>query len=128
AEAACLAVMNSLTFDWQARRFVEIHVNFFILEGLRLPNLDDNAFDTLATDAARLSCPDERFAAIAVATGVEVGSVYAPERISLLAEIDACVARAWGLTPAELEIVFEDFSEDAVPLAYREAVRERFTS
>ena len=26
------------------------------------------------------------------------------------------VARAWGLTPDELELVFEDFTEDAVPL------------
>ncbi|HEV2772369.1 MAG TPA: hypothetical protein VGV57_06015 [Thermoleophilaceae bacterium] len=27
---ACLALMNSLPFDWQARRFVETHVNFFV--------------------------------------------------------------------------------------------------
>ena len=32
-EAACLALMNSLSFDWQARRFVETHLNFFVLEG-----------------------------------------------------------------------------------------------
>ena len=38
-EAACLAILNSLAFDWQARRFVEINLNFFILEGLRIPEL-----------------------------------------------------------------------------------------
>ena len=38
------------------------------------------------------------------------------------------VARAWGLTAAELELVFDDFTEDAVPLAYREAVRQRFAA
>ena len=36
---ACLALMNSLAFDWQARRFVETNVNFFILEGLKLPEV-----------------------------------------------------------------------------------------
>ena len=30
----CLGLMNSLPFDWQARRFVETNLNFFILEGL----------------------------------------------------------------------------------------------
>ena len=35
--AACCAVMNSLPFDWQARRFVETNLNFFILELLTVP-------------------------------------------------------------------------------------------
>ncbi len=128
AAAACLALMNSLVFDWQARRFVEIHVNFFILEGLRLPDLDDDAFATVATAAARLSCPDERFADFAAATGVQVGRLRDEERASLRAEIDACSARAWGLTLDELELVFEDFAEGAVPLAYREMVRQRLAA
>ena len=128
AEAACLALMNSLVFDWQARRFVEIHVNFFILEGLRLPDLDDDAFATIATAAARLSCPDQRFADFAAATGVEVGLLRDEERTSLRAEIDARLARAWALTPEELELVFEDFTEGAVPLAYRQMVRQRLAA
>ena len=37
--AACLALHEQPPFDWQARRFVEINLNFFILEGLRLPAL-----------------------------------------------------------------------------------------
>lgn len=128
AEAACLALMNSLVFDWQARRLVEANLNFFILEGLRLPNLDDDTFDALAATAAWLSCPDDRFADFAAATGVEVERLDDDERTRLRAEIDARVARAWGLTAAELELVFEDFTEDAVPPAYREAVRQRFAS
>lgn len=126
AEAACLALMNSLPFDWQARRFVETHLNFFILEGLRLPPLDDDTFDALATAAARLSCPDERFAAFAAATGVDHGPLDPAERIRLRVEIDARVARAWNLTAGELEVIFEDFTADAVSPAYRDSVRERF--
>jgi hypothetical protein len=128
AEAACLALMNSLVFDWQARRFVETNLNFFILEGLRLPRLDDDAFTALGASAAWLSCPDDRFADFATATDIEVEQLDDDERTRLRAEIDACVAQAWGLTPAELELVFDDFTEDAVPLAYRAAVRQRFAA
>ena len=126
AEAACLALMNSLPFDWQARRFVERHLNFFVLEGLKLPSLTDDDVKALATPAARLSCPDERFAEFAEATGVECGPLDDGERNALRAEIDARVARIWGLTDDELEIVFSDFTLDAVPDAYRDAVRKRF--
>jgi hypothetical protein len=124
-EGACLGLMNSLLLDWQARRFVEINLNFFILEGLRVPALDDDTFDTIAGAAARLSCPDERFAEFAAATGVEYGPLDPDERERLRAEIDARVAWAWGLTAEELEVVLSDFTLDAVPEAYRRRVRER---
>jgi Eco57I restriction-modification methylase len=126
AEAACLGLMNSLPFDWQARRFVEKHLNFFLLEGLRLPPLDEEAVAALAQPAARLSCPDERFAEFAAAAGVECGPLDDGERLALRAEIDARVARIWGLSDEELEIVFADFTPDAVPEAYHETVRKRF--
>ena len=126
ARAACLAVMNSLPFDWQARRFVEINLNYFILEGLRVPTLNDDTYDAIATAAARLSCPDERFADFAAATGVEVGPLEPDERDRLRAEIDARVARAWGLDAADLETIFADFTLAAVPEEYRERVRRRF--
>ena len=75
---------------------------------------------------ARLSCPDDRFADFAASTGVEVGPLEPDERERLRAEIDARVARAWGLDAADLETIFADFTLDAVPEGYREQVRERF--
>jgi hypothetical protein len=126
SEAACLAVMNSLVFDWQARRFVETSLNFFILEGLRLPELSPRIYELIARAAARLSCPDARFADFASATAVDFGPIDADERTSLRVEIDSCVARAWGLTAEDLELVFEDFTPDAVTHDYRAAVRTRF--
>jgi hypothetical protein len=125
AEATCLGLLNSLVFDWQARRFVEINLNFFILEGFRVPDLDEATFDAIADAAARLSCPDERFADFAAATGVKCGPLDADERERLRADIDAHVARAWELTPDELEVVFSDFTLDAVSEAYRQRVRDR---
>ncbi|MCC6222406.1 MAG: hypothetical protein IT201_02825 [Thermoleophilia bacterium] len=117
--------MNSLAFDWQARRFVETNVNFFILEGLRLPSLSDEAYEAIARAAARLSCPDERFADFAEACGVEHGLLDAAERERLRVELDAWVAHAWGLDDEELELVLSDFTLDAVPEAYRERLRRR---
>lgn len=125
AEAACLALMNSLAFDWQARRFVETNMNFFILEGLYLPELDDETFDALSTAAARLSCQDERFAEFAAATGVECGPLDDDAVEDLRVEIDARVAHAWRLTDSELDVIFSDFTESAVPHRYRERVRAR---
>jgi hypothetical protein len=125
-EAACLAVMNSLPFDWQARRVVELHLSYFILEDLRVPALDRATCDALATAAARLSCPDERFATFAAALGVTIGPLDDEDRAALRADIDARVARAWNLTAEELEPLLTDFTDAAVPPDYRERVRSRF--
>ena len=124
-QAACLGIMNSLPFDWQSRRFIEIHANFFLLEGLYLPHLDDGDFNTIAHAAARLSAVDDRFADFAAETGVEYGPVTPTERTRLRVEIDAHVARAWDLTTADLGVIFRDFTEDAVTPAYRAALVDR---
>lgn len=124
--AGCLGVMNSLPFDWQARRYVELSLSMTTLESLQLPSLDDQAFNIVAEAAARLSCPDERFAAFAEATGVEHGPLEDAERDRLLVEIDALVARAYGLDAEDLEVVFADFTHGAVPEGYRERLRGRF--
>ena len=121
-QAACLGLMNSLPFDWQARRFVELHVSFFILEGLRVPALSDTDYDAIAEAAARLSAVDDRFADFAAAVGVSCGPMDPAERQRLRVEIDARVARAWNLTVGDMEVIFRDFTEDAVTPAYRAAV------
>ena len=95
-QAACLGIMNSLPFDWHSRRFIEINVNFFLLEGLCVPHLDDTDFNTISHAAARLSAVDDRFADFAAETGVEYGPVPPTERTRLRVEIDARVARAWN--------------------------------
>lgn len=127
SRVACLALMNSLAFDWQARRFAEVSLNFFILEGLRLPSLSDDQYAELAEASARLSCVDERFEDFANAAGVEYGPIDDDERDELRARIDALVATAWELTAEELEVIFSDFTEDAVTPEYRERVRRLHT-
>ncbi len=128
AEAACLALMNSLVFDWQARRFIEANLNHYALEGRWIPHLDRNTVSALAKLAGQLSCPDSRYAEFAAAIGVEYGQLSEGVRVELRANIDALVARAWGLTAADLDLAFDDFTEDAVTPAYREMVRQRLAA
>lgn len=123
ARAACCALMNSLPFDWQARRFVETHVSYFILELLSAPSFSDAAYDELVTLGARLSCPDERFLEVADACGTKAVPLGDDERLALRARVDALVAHAYGLTRDDVEVVLADFTEDAVPPRHREALR-----
>ena len=125
-QAACLGIMNSLPFDWQARRFFEIHANFFLLEGLVVPNLDDDEFNEIARAAARLSAVDDRFADFARAVSGDSGPLDEAERDRLRVEIDARVARSWDLNVDDLDVMFSDFTTNAVPEGYRSALVARF--
>ena len=125
-EAYVLGVLNSLPFDWQARRYVATHLNFYVFNMLCFPPDDAVDHEGIAERAARLSCVDERYAAFASEAGVAYGPLPAGERDRLRAEIDALVARAYGLSAGELEFLFGDFTERAVPPAYRELVLERY--
>lgn len=123
--AACIGIMNSLPFDWQARRFAEMHLNYFILEGLVVPDLDEADFAAISDAAARLSCTDGRFADFARSAGVDCGPLTDEMSHDLRIEIDARVARAWGVTEAELDVLFADFTQDALPIDYRNSLRNR---
>lgn len=127
-EAFVLGVLNSLPFDWQARRFVETHMNFYVLSMLCWPALDGTDMTGIAQRAARLSCVDNRFAHFADACDVSCGPLGADERVRLASEIDALVAHAYGMTALDLNVVFSDFTEAAVPPQYRELVRAAFDS
>lgn len=124
-KAVCLGIMNSLPFDWQARRLVESHVNYFILEGLIVPDLSDEDFDAIALAAARLSCVDDRFADFAESFGIEPVPLPDEERQRLRVNIDARIARSWGLSTDDLDVLLRDFTRDAVAPEYRRALHEQ---
>lgn len=126
-----LAVMCSLPFDWAARRRVEMHINFFILEALPVPNIAADAplGKRIVELAARLACIDSRFKAFAKACGVATGSLNdSALRDEAIAELDALVAATYGLDAGDLEVIFDDFTLDAVPDVRRIAVRKHFSA
>ena len=126
SQASLLGVMNSTPFDWLARRYVETHLNFYVLNSLTFPPPDNTPWQRIGRLAARLSCTDERFAKFAAEVGVECGILTEAQRNDMRAEIDALVACAYGLTVDELRFIFTDFTENAVSPAYRRQVLEKF--
>ncbi|MBI3742994.1 MAG: hypothetical protein HY261_01730 [Chloroflexi bacterium] len=124
SQAFVLGVLNSLVFDWQARRLVETNLNFFILTMLCFPPQHVAPVERIGKLAAQLSCVDKRYEEFAREAGVKIGAVE--DRTRLLAEIDALVARAYGLEEADLYTIFEDFTEQAAEAAYRDRVIARF--
>ena len=124
--AAVVGIMNSSPFDWLARRYVELHLNFYVLNSLTFPPPDNTPWERIGKLAARLSCVDERFAEFATEASVEYGQLTPSQRSGMRAEIDALVAHAYELTADELSFVFTDFTENAVPQTYRDQVLEKF--
>ena len=117
-----LGLLNSIPFDWLARRYVETTFNHFIMYGMTVPLPCNTPWQSIGRFAARLSCVDERFAEFASEAGVEFGPLTDTQRDDMRAEIDALVARAYGLTEDELRFIFTDFTENAVSSAYRRLV------
>lgn len=112
-EAYVLGVLASIPLDWYARRLVETHVNFHILNGFPIPRpgRDDPLRQRVERISGRLAARDDRFAEWADAVGVPVGSVSTDEQEDLVAELDALVSQLYGLEPEEVEHIFETFHE-----------------
>jgi hypothetical protein len=61
--------------------------------------------------AGRLACPDDRFAAWAKAVGVIHGPIEPDKKQAMIEELDAVVARLYGLSPEHLTHIFNTFHE-----------------
>jgi hypothetical protein len=131
-EAYLLGVLCSMPCDWQARRTVELHLNFHHLNLLSIPDPGEgNAVRDRVTElAGRLAARDERFCDWAAEVGVPVGASRDDSRPgggSELCELDACVAYLYGLDEADITVVYDTFGRpgqwddrrDAVLASYR---------
>ncbi len=112
-EAYLLGVMSSLPLDWYARRFVETHLTFFVLNPFPIPRpvRDDPLRRRVIELAGRLACPDERFAGWAAEVGLPYGPLDADQKQDMIYELDAVVAHLYGLNQKQLRHIFETFHE-----------------
>ena len=112
-QAFLLGVLSSIPLDWYARRFVETHVNYFVINPFPIPrpSRDDGRWKRVVTLAGRLACPDERFREWAGAVGVGYGAVARDEKEDMIHELDAVIAHLYGLTEAQLVHIFDTFHE-----------------
>lgn len=106
---AHLAVLNSLTFDWQARYAVAgLHLNKFYLENLRFPRLGQTEIRHLAAHACNILLSNKRVWGLdskSVATIAEMAASTSHE-ISLIT-IERMVADGFGLSKTMLKTVLD---------------------
>ena len=116
-EAFLLGVLSSMILDWYARRVVEAHLTFHLLNNFPIPDADvdeDPVADRVVEIAGRLAAIDDRYAEWAEEVGVPVGSVTdEATKQDLICELDACVAHLYGLDEDDLAVVYETFHEGA---------------
>ena len=128
-EAFALGLLSSIPFDWYARRFVELSVNFHILNAFPIPRpVATNPHRLrLIEIAGRLAAIDGRFKDWADQVDVPVGSVRSEsERNSLIFEVDALVAVSYGIDRDDLTHIFETFHRGWDYDPRLEAVLEHF--
>jgi hypothetical protein len=126
-EAFLLGVLCSLPLDWYARRYVETHLNFHVLNALPIPRpaAGDVRRERVIALAGRLAAREARFVGWAREVGVDCGALSGDEEDELVAELDAVVARLYGLDRGQLTHVFETF-HDGRTLARLPAVLRHF--
>ena len=112
-EAFVLGVMSSIPFDWYARRVVEQHLTFDLLNAFPVPRPDRSSalWQEVVTIAGRLAAVDHRYAGWANVVGVPVASVSATDKPLLLARLDAAVALLYGLDREQTAILYKTFHE-----------------
>ena len=112
-QAFLLGTLSSIPLDWYARRFVELNLNFFIINPFPIPRPDHGSvlWQRVVQLAGRLACPDERFSTWAGAVGVEYGSLADDEKDDMIYELDAVVAHLYGLSEPQLVHIYETFHE-----------------
>lgn len=108
-QAFLLGVLSSIPLDWYARRFVETHLNYFIINPFPIPRPDRNdvRWKRVVELAGRLACPDIRFAEWAQTVGVVYGPLNNDEKADMIHELDALVAHLYGLSETQLVHIFE---------------------
>ena len=112
-EAFLLGVLSSIPLDWYARRFVEIHLNFFILNPFPIPRpeRDNYLWQRVVQISGRLASTDARFKKWSQEVEVEYGPLESKKKYEMICELDALVSHLYGLNEEQLVHIFETFHE-----------------
>ncbi|MCG3109214.1 hypothetical protein L3N51_01504 [Metallosphaera sp. J1] len=115
-----VAVLNSLVFDYMAKIYVEINLVFDLFGNFRIPKPDFSSplVYRLMKISAILSSPDDNFKSLTDIVGEKPRKLSMRERIDLTAELNAIVAKLYGLTREELEYILKTFRFEENPSLY----------
>ncbi|MDE2644241.1 MAG: hypothetical protein OXI05_00170 [Bacteroidota bacterium] len=112
-QAFLIGVLSSIPLDWYARRFVETHLTYFVINPFPIPrpSRENLLWQRVVELAGRLACPDDRFAEWADKVEVACGPLDEDEKEDRIHELDAVVAHLYGLSESQLVHIFETFHE-----------------
>ncbi len=112
-EAFLLGVLSSIPLDWYARRFVEISLNYHILNSFPIPRPERNSelWKQVVSLTGRLAAKDDRYSDWANEVGVDFGPLDEENELRMIYELDAVVAHMYGLSREQLEVIFDTFHE-----------------
>jgi hypothetical protein len=110
-QAFLLGILSSMPLDWYARRVVETHVSFEMLNAMPVPEQDgSNRSRRVAEIAAQFAARDSRFDGWVAAVGVSTSALPdASSEPESLAELDAIVALLYRLHEKDLVHIYETF-------------------
>ena len=112
-EAYLIGVLSSIPLDWFSRRFVEKHLDYYIFNGLPIPELDTESQlgDRAIELSGRLCAVDDRYADWAHSVGVEYGPLADDKKQEKIYELDAVVAHLYELTRDQVTVIYATFHE-----------------
>jgi hypothetical protein len=105
---AGLAILNSMIFDWIARRLVSgLHLNKFYLEAMWWPRLDEVDLRSIAAAAVALCDANPRFREGGF-DGYLLDRGELEDRVRAHVLIEHTVARGFGLANGAVEVMLDD--------------------
>ena len=112
-EAYLLGILSSIPLDWFARRFVELNVNFFILNSFPIPRpkRSDILYQRIVELSGRLASSSDKFKDWAKLVKVECGPLDVDVKVDKIYELDAIVSLLYGLKENDIVHIFETFHE-----------------
>jgi hypothetical protein len=112
-----VALMNSLVWDFIVRRKVSANVTKSVMATMPVVDipLDRGPGAEVVRISARLTCRASEFEELAEVLGVECAPLAKDEERDLRAQLDARVARLYGLSEQHLELILADFRQSADP-------------
>ena len=110
-----VGLFNSMVLDFVVRRKVGAHVTKSVMATVPIADvpLDAGPGADIVSLSARLTCRGPDFAELAEVLGCECAPLQPGQEQALRAELDARVARLYGLSAAHLELVLADFRQSA---------------
>jgi hypothetical protein len=119
---ALLALLNTATADWWARRFVDRHVTSPVINNLRLPNWTSQDIAHAAEIAATLLA---RHGATTLAGGITAADTRPEPEVVLRAELERLTLHGYGLQNSDFAVIASDFTTNGISAELRAALGVR---